>query len=171
MRDGVLRRLLKLLALGVYRFDLASTRLLRRDPPRYRLAGECQACGACCETPTVQTNYFFFRFRSTRWAILAWHRWVNGFAFLHDLPRENSFVFRCSHLDPASGRCDSYASRPGMCRDYPRFQLDTAAPEFFPACGHRAVDLHAASFNASLEQLDLPPAQLEALRRRLHLEE
>jgi hypothetical protein len=53
--------------------------------------------------------------------------------------QDHSFVFECTHFDRITRRCDSYASRPGMCRDYPRVLLDQAAPALFRACGFRAV--------------------------------
>jgi len=52
---------------------------------------------------------------------------------------ERNFVFRCTHFDPATRSCDSYASRPGMCRDYPRNLTYSALPEFLPECGYSAV--------------------------------
>jgi Fe-S-cluster containining protein len=45
--------------------------------------------------------------------------------------QDHSFVFECTHFDRITRRCDSYASRPGMCRDYPRVLLDQAAPALF----------------------------------------
>ena len=86
MKDGPIRRTIKRIARFRYRVDLWVARAVRRrtHPPRYRLAGECNGCGACCETPMIQTNAIFFRLRTTRWLILTWHRLVNGFEFIRD---------------------------------------------------------------------------------------
>jgi Fe-S-cluster containining protein len=81
------------------------------------------------------------------------------------------FIFRCTHWDPATRRCDSYESRPGMCRDYPRAHLWTGNPEFLPGCGYRAVAPGAAAMIAALRAEGLEGEKLEAVKRKLHLEE
>jgi len=78
-------------------------------------------------------------------------------------------VFRCTHLDPATRQCDSYDSRPGLCRDYPRNQLDFVNPEFLDGCGYQAVLKNTEKLTASLENLDLPREKLNALKQQLHL--
>ena len=80
------------------------------------------------------------------------------------------FVFRCSHFDWEARACDSYSSRPGMCRDYPRGLLDLAIPEFFEECGYRPIARNAEEMTALLEQQGLPEAELVQLKRKLHLE-
>lgn len=79
----------------------------------------------------------------------------------------SAFAARTSTLRPR--RCDSYESRPGVCRDYPRNLLIGTKPELFESCGYRIVDLQAASLRAELESLDLSPAQRALLERRLYL--
>jgi len=173
VRDGPIRRAAKAVALLRFRIDLALTRLVRRlrGEPRFALVGECVACGRCCDTPMVQTHYLLFRTRFVRAAFLWWHRVVNGFEYLGEDRATSTYRFRCTHLDPQTRRCDSYRSRPGMCRDYPRAQLFTADPAFFDECGYRPVLRGAEGFRASLDRLDLPPEQVAELRRKLHLDE
>ena len=171
MRDGLLRRLVKLLARGVQRTDLALGRLWLRlqGEPMYRLEGACSGCGCCCEHPTVQLPRVLFHARIYRGLLLRWHRCVNGFE-LERLERgAHALVFRCTHFDPTARACDSYTSRPTMCRDYPRPLLYQAAPELFEACTHRIVYRHAARFEQVLEAQDLEPEKLEELRERLGL--
>ncbi len=173
MRDGPVRRAIKRAALLRYQVDLWVARKIRNrsHPPRYRLAGQCEGCGLCCETPMIAAHPLLHRLRSTRWIILAWHRSINGFEFL-SYDRENrAFVFRCTHFDPKTRRCDSYESRPGMCRDYPRNLLDHPFPGFLKGCGYYAIDENADRFNAALEKLDLPADKLEELKKRLHTKE
>lgn len=173
MKDGPVKGAIKRVALIRYRIDLWVARAIRRRtrPPRYRLAGECNGCGACCETPMIQTNAAFFRLRTTRWLILTWHRVVNGFEHIRDEPKSRAFVFRCTHFDPVTKHCDSYDSRPGMCRDYPTNLLEAGYPQFPGECSHYAIDNNAERFNAALEKLNLPPEKLEALKTRLHTKE
>jgi len=83
--------------------------------------------------------------------------------------REKCLIFRCTLRDPATGLCDAYSSRPGMCRDYPRNQLDFPAPLFFAGCGFRAVLRNAEKLEASLAALDLPPETLQKLKHDLQL--
>jgi Fe-S-cluster containining protein len=171
MRDGLLRRLVKLVARGAQGTDLALGRLwLRlRGEPLYRLEGACSGCGCCCEHPTIQLPRVLFHARSYRGLLLRWHRWINGFELERLDRRIHAIVFRCTHFDPVTRGCDSYSSRPTMCRDYPRPLLYQAAPELFEACTHRVVYRHAARFDAALREQDLPPEKLEELRKRLGL--
>jgi Fe-S-cluster containining protein len=80
------------------------------------------------------------------------------------------FVFRCTHFDPETRRCDSYQSRPGMCRDYPRLLLWQPRPEFLPGCGYRALPPNAARLRAAVEQAEISDEQRERLRRGLGLD-
>ena len=170
MKDGPIRRAIKRAALIRYQFDLWVARTVkgRLDPPRYHLAGSCQGCGLCCETPMIAFHPLFYRLRSTRWVILTWHKAVNGFEFLRYDFKSRAFVFNCTHFDRKTRTCDSYDSRPGMCRDYPRNLLDAAYPEFLDGCGYHAIDANAEQFNEALDKLDLPPEKLEELKKRLH---
>jgi Fe-S-cluster containining protein len=60
---------------------------------------------------------------SLRRVFLWWQRVVNGFELKATHARERTFVFTCTHFDEATRLCDSYGSRPGLCRDYPRATL------------------------------------------------
>ena len=173
MRDGPVRRLIKRVARIRYAVDLWTTRriLSARGEPRYRLTGSCNGCGRCCETPVVQASTLTFRLRSLRWLALAWHRWINGFVLVDQDRRHKLFVFRCTHYDPATKQCDSYDSRPGMCRDYPRNLLYEPLPEFPQECGYSAVYKKADALLRSLEQANLPPEKLKELAKKLHLGE
>jgi len=173
MRDGPIRRTVKRLALIRFTLDLRITRwiLCARGEPHYRLAGACNGCGQCCETPVISVSAPVFRLRSLRWLTLAWHRIVNGFEYTGEDRRSKLFVFRCTHYDPATRQCDSYDSRPGMCRDYPRNLLHDAIPEFPGECGYYAVYKKADRLRRSLEQANLPPEKLQELLEKLRLEE
>jgi Fe-S-cluster containining protein len=95
---------------------------------------------------------------------------VNGFELTAADAEARVFVFRCSHFDRASRSCDSYDSRPGLCRDYPRNLLWQPNPELLPGCGYRAVAPNAAGLRRALERADLTPEQREKLRRGLRLD-
>ena len=84
--------------------------------------------------------------------------------------RERTFVFRCTHFDPATRSCDSYASRPGMCRDYPRALLQQAHPELLPGCGYRPLARNADALRRALLDEPLTDEQRARLRRELFLE-
>jgi len=141
MRDNLARRTLKRVALGHFVLNLTLIRALRRlrgDRP-HRLVGACRGSGCCCERPSIRANLIVWHMPLVRRCFLAWHRYVNGFALVHADREGHTFVFECTHFDRLTRRCDSYDSRPGMCRDYPRVLLDQPAPALFPACGFRAV--------------------------------
>lgn len=172
MRDGPVRRGLKALARGVFRADLALVRAFRRArrEERWELAGGCVKSGQCCEAPAMRVGKAVWFLPTARRLFLAWQRRVNGFEMVSEEKSARVFVFRCTHFDTATRSCDSYDSRPGMCRDYPRVLLDGAWPDFFPACGYRALAKNAAGFTRSLESQNLPPEKLAELKKRLNLE-
>lgn len=172
MRDGVVRRTLKRVALWRFQLDLGLTRAIRRargERP-YVLGGECRRCARCCEAPTIQVGRGVFHLRSLRAPFLWWQRVVNGFELRAQDPRLRLFVFNCTHFDATSRTCDSYGSRPGMCRDYPRLLMWQPSPEMLPGCGYRPVDPRASRLRQALEAQPLTPEQRERLRRGLHLE-
>ena len=172
MRDGPLRRGLKRAALWNFRANLAVHRWLRRrggERP-YTLGGDCRRCAACCEAPALQALPFVFRVEILRALWLAWQERVNGFVLVRAEAATRTFVFRCTHFDVASRSCDSYDSRPGVCRDYPRLLLWQPNPELLPGCGYRAVLPTAASLAARLAREPLSADQREKLRRGLFLE-
>jgi hypothetical protein len=173
MRDGPFRRAIKRLARWHYEGDLALYRRWRRlrgERP-FVLGGACRRCAACCEAPAILVGRLTRSLRSVRWLFLTWQRHVNGFELVEEVPRSRTFVFRCTHFDRETRSCDSYASRPGMCRDYPRLLLWQPNPELLPGCGHRAIAANAAGLREALAPLDLSPKQREMLRRGLRLEE
>lgn len=172
MKDSIFRKSLKRLAVIRYLFDLKVTRLLLRlkGEPAYKMRGKCCACGACCETPMIQTIAPFFYLKTLRWLFLFWHRQVNGFELIREVRKERTFIFKCTHFDPETKYCDSYSSRPGMCRDYPRNILYNIPPEFLPSCTFCAIAKNADQINESLEQLDLPPETLEKIKKEFYAE-
>jgi hypothetical protein len=172
VRDGPWRRALKRVALWNFVLNLRAHRLLRRmrgERP-YVLGGECRRCAACCEAPAVQAHPAVWHLRSLRALFLFWQERVNGFVLTGTERRSRTFVFRCTHFDAATRLCDSYDSRPGMCRDYPRLLLWQPNPEFLPGCGYRAVTPRAERFRALLKDPSLTTEQREKLRRGLRLD-
>jgi hypothetical protein len=171
VKDTLLLRAVKRVALWSFRVNLATHRALRRargERP-FVLAGACRRSGACCEAPAIAVGRVTWSMPSARRLFLAWQRRVNGFELVAEDARARVFVFRCSHLDRAGRACDSYGSRPGMCRDYPRLLLWQPDPQMLPPCGYRAVAPNADGLRSSLERLDLTPEQREKLRRGLRL--
>jgi Fe-S-cluster containining protein len=171
MRDGPIRTTIKLVALLRFAVDLGVTRLIRRlsGESVFVLRGACRYCGGCCETPMIQTGRLLFYLPTCRWLFLTWHRLVNQLEYLGSDPAASTHVFRCGHRDPETRRCDSYATRPGMCRDYPRLLLDSLDPRLLDCCGFRVVDRRAKRLKRSLAELGLSAEQQAKLEQRLHL--
>ena len=167
----MIKRVVKRAALICYMVDLNTTRIIQklRGEPLYQLRGTCNGCGACCRSPMVQVFPLFFHIKSARKLILLWHQLVNGFEYVGEDRNNKTFIFRCSHWDPKSQKCDSYDSRPGMCRDYPRNLIYSTNPVFLKECSYYAVDKNAKTITEALEELDLPPEKLNLLKRKLHL--
>ena len=136
----------------------------------WKLVGECNACGACCLEPTIHAALPIWYLRAARLPFLAWQRWVNGFEFAAEDKSSRDLVFRCTHYDPASKRCDSYGSRPSMCRDYPTVLLDQPWPELFETCGYRVCARRPERLRAGIDATSLPPEVKAELLRKLRIE-
>jgi uncharacterized protein len=151
--------------------DVALNRAWRRRREIwYGLGGECRRCARCCDAPSIQSNALVWHLRTLRASFLWWQRVVNGFELTDTLRSERVFVFRCTHFDVATRSCDSYDSRPGMCRDYPRALLYQPDPQLLEGCGYRPVVGNGARFLRVLDQYPLTPEQKARLSRDLRLE-
>jgi hypothetical protein len=98
-----------------------------------------------------------------------WHKHVNGFAYVGIDRRNRMLIFSCTHLDPVTRQCDSYSSRPGLCRDYPVNLLEDVRPTFFPKCGYFALSPNAEAIRADLAELDLAPQRREYVERTFYV--
>jgi uncharacterized protein len=170
--DGPALRVLKRVALWNFQANvwLHRLRLRRRGQEHYRLGGDCRLCAKCCEAPGIQVGWLTWNIPVFRSLFLAWHKHVNGFDVTGRDPNEQTFVFRCTHFDWGTRRCDSYDSRPGMCRDYPRLLLEQARPDFLPGCGYLAVWRNAEALSRALEAAGVQPDTLARLRQDLYLD-
>jgi hypothetical protein len=172
MRDGYFLRQVKRVARGRFAADLLLHRALRRargDRP-YVLGGECRRCARCCEAPAIQVGRAVWYVPTLRRLFLWWQRRVNGFALTGRDPAARVFVFECTHFDRTARTCDSYDSRPGICRDYPRALLYQPNPELLPGCGYRPVARNADDLLRALARASVRPDQMERLKKDLHLE-
>lgn len=143
---------------------------LARGQQSFALGGACERCAACCEAPAIRVHAVVWLAPVLRRLFLGWQEVVNGFVLTEARRPERTFVFRCTHFDLAARSCDSYASRPGMCRDYPRALLFQPQPQMLPGCGYRPVDRNAARVLRVLQDQPLTDAQRERLARELHLQ-
>ena len=131
----------------------------------------CRACARCCERPAIAGGVLTWHLPLVRRVFLAWQRLLNGFELVEVDEDTHAFLFRCAHFDWRTRRCDSYDSRPFMCRDYPRGLLDQPWPELFEGCGHKVIARNAPTLGAALDALDLPPDKKAELKRRLLVDE
>lgn len=169
MKDNLLRRTAKRLALWNFNVNVWATRRAQGPAP-YTLGGDCRRCARCCEAPSLQVGPVVWFVPTLRRTFLWWQRHVNQWELAREESDGRVFVFRCGHFDPATRLCDSYESRPGMCRDYPRALLAQPSPEMLPGCGYRPVARNAERFLEVLENQPMTPEQRERLRRGLHLD-
>jgi uncharacterized protein len=172
MRDGLVRRTVKGVALAWFYAALGLDRLLSRATRRspYVLGGDCRLCAACCESPAIRLGPLTWHVPILKSAFLWWQRRVNRFELRGSEPEERVFVFKCLHFDWVTRRCDSYSSRPGMCRDYPRALLHQPRPELLPGCGYRPVARNAKRFLRVLDAQSLTDEQRARLKKDLFLE-
>jgi hypothetical protein len=172
MRDGRLLRVVKRVALWNFVLGLSLHRALERRRGRipHDLGGECRRCARCCEAPGIQVGWAVWYLRTLRGLFLWWQERVNGFVLVDRDRSGRVFIFRCTHFDWTTRSCDSYDSRPGMCRDYPRILLHQANPELLPGCGYRPVAPNAERLVRSLERASVTREQMARLKKDLHLE-
>ena len=172
MKDGALRRTVKAVARGAFFLNLWADRGRRRllSERPYVLGGNCQRCAACCEAPSIRVHGLMWLAPTLRRAFLWWQAKVNGFELVEARRSERTFVFRCTHFDRATRCCDSYSSRPGMCRDYPRALLYQPSPALLPGCGYRPLARNAAELRRALLARPLSDEQRARLHRELYLE-
>lgn len=168
MQDGVVRQWVKGLTRRVWSVELGLRRRLR--PARWELTGACEGCASCCERPSITVGKALWYLPMSRRAFLAWQRHVNGFELIEAERETHTFVFRCSHFDWDTRRCDSYDSRPFMCRDYPRALLDGAWPELFEGCGHGLRDREGTGLAGAIDTTDLSPEERAKLKERLRID-
>lgn len=171
VRDGFIRRVIKALARTGYSVSLRLTRARRRwrGEHAFELAGSCQGCAKCCDEPAISVPDAALERRLVFRMFVTWQRIVNGFELSRINTDEGVVYFRCTHLDPATRRCDSYDSRPGMCRDYPRMQLYQPNPELFEGCGYRAIAPNASGLLKVLQEQPMTEEQREKLKDGLRL--
>ena len=168
MKDGLVRGAVKRITRIGYLGELNIRRRLQSSQSDYELAGDCSSCGACCETPAVQMSPLLLRFKTIRGAVVLWQKWVNGFELIGRDRRHGILIFRCSHFDPETKLCDSYDSRPGACRDYPRNLIEDPLPEFPEACTFHAISRNAERIRDSLSDLRLSPEELAKLEAQFY---
>jgi len=161
----------KAAARGAFFLNLWADRARRGlgGPPPFVLGGECRRCAVCCEAPAIRVHAVVLLAPLLRRAFLWWQERVNGFVLVEAQRARRTFVFRCTHFDAAARACDSYDSRPGMCRDYPRAQMAQAHPELLPGCGYRPIAQGAARMLRVLDGQALTDEQRARLARDLHL--
>jgi uncharacterized protein len=172
MRDGRRLAMVKALVRWAWTGELWLRRVIARRGRRgfWRLLGDCNACGACCVEPTIRASDLVWHLPFVRRWFLAWQSRVNGFELVRSEAETHELVFRCTHYDPASKRCDSYATRPSMCRDYPTVLLGQGWPELFEGCSYRIVARRPAGLAAGIDRTALSPEAKAELRRKLRLE-
>ena len=161
---------MKRLALAAFELDLVFEKKFRREKPMYELGGSCEKCARCCDAPAISVFWPFRKFRSLRALFLAWQTHVNQFHLVREDKALQAFIFRCGHFDRATRRCDSYDTRPGLCRDYPRRLMYQSNPEMLDGCGYRPVAFGASRMMNALRRQNLTPEQMEKLRKGLFLE-
>ncbi|MGI5863791.1 MAG: YkgJ family cysteine cluster protein [Myxococcales bacterium] len=172
MKDSARLALLKLFVRWLVLGELAVRRALRRirERPYWARLGACCGCGRCCERPSIRVGAFVWFMPRTRRLFLWWQRRVNGFELVSADAETRTFEFRCTHFDPERRVCDSYATRPAMCRDYPGLLFDQAWPELFPECGFRARVRNADALAAGIDATELSDEQKAELKRKLRLD-
>lgn len=170
MRDGPIRIVLKSLALLRFYVDLWLWRgwqRVRGRRPRHDLSGSCNGCGRCCETPTLQVSARLLNAPIVLQAFLWWQELVNGLTFQGADVQHQELRFTCAHYDAETKRCDAYATRPGMCRDYPKNLRYATRPVLFPECSYVLVDRLDVRLDVAMEAANLPPEKIAEIRQRL----
>lgn len=165
--DGIALRVIKAPLRWWFHFVVHMGR--RSGFSRWKLAGDCNQCGVCCDRPSIMVDEFTWKVLPVRRAFLWWQRTINGFDVV-SVDRPGLFNFRCQYWDTTARRCTSYATRPGMCRDYPKILLDQSEPEFYPECSYRAVAVNAPRLLRVLNRAPLTDEKRAEMKKKLRLE-
>jgi Fe-S-cluster containining protein len=144
-------------------------RRMRGRHPVFVLGGACQRCARCCEAPSLQMGTLMFHLPAVRRAFVWWQRAVNQWSLTSVDRRRRTLTFACAHFDAATRSCDSYETRPAVCRDYPRNLMDQPSPDLLPGCGYRPVAFGAQAMQRALDAQPLTAEQRERLQRELRL--
>ena len=174
MRDGPIRRTIKRVTLCIYYLDKWLLCLFRKKTVgerRYVLTGTCDPCGKCCETPAIQIPSILFFLPILKRLFIIWQVKVNGFEFIKEDRQSGCILFSCSHYDPITRLCDSYKSRPGMCRDYPIILLKSPCPVLFSECSYCVVDKRASTLKSYLDSCNIPEEKRKKLYQKLYIED
>jgi hypothetical protein len=165
--DGIVLRSIK----APVRWWFSFFTLLQRRTgfSRWKLVGDCNQCGVCCDTPSIMVDEITWKVLAIRRAFLWWQRTVNGFELIGS-EQPGVLNFRCQYWNTTTRQCTSYATRPGMCRDYPQVLLHQSDPEFYKECSYRAVAVNAPRLLRVLNRAELTAAKREELKKRLRLE-
>jgi hypothetical protein len=172
LQDGSFRRVVKRVARFQFELELRAVRAFRnrRGGSPYALGGDCRRCARCCEAPSIRVGRLTWYLPTLRRTFLWWQEKMNGFVLVERARAARVFVFRCTHFDLETRSCDSYDSRPGICRDYPRGLLDQPHPEMLPGCGYRPVLRGAGRLLRVLDEQPLTSDQRTKLAKGLYLE-
>lgn len=172
MRDNFAQKLIKNSFRTYYLFSLwlNRKRLKRKGLPKYTLIGNCESCGKCCENPAIKIGFLLNNIKFFKYLYNLWQKKINGFIFQKHNQETKVFYFICNHWDSNSKKCDSYDSRPGMCRDYPRNLLYSSIPDFFKECGYKPLDKNAKKFNLALDKISIDEEKKKKIKEKLFLE-
>lgn len=172
MRDNLAQKLIKNTLRHYYLFTLWLYRQnqKRKGRPKYILTGKCEGCGKCCENPAIKVGFFVAHFKSFRAIYVWWQKKINGFVYQRENAETQVLYFICTHWDPQTRLCDSYDSRPGMCRDYPRNLLYSSIPDFFKECGYKPIDKNAEKFKLALDKIPIDDEKKKKIKDKLFLE-
>ncbi|MBM4281080.1 MAG: hypothetical protein FJ137_10075 [Deltaproteobacteria bacterium] len=144
-------------------------RLAARGQVSRELRGDCGRRARCCEERGIAVVGVVFFVPLVGRAFLWWRRVVNGFDFRHAEREGRGFFCSRRHFDAATRRCRDDGHRPGLCRDYPRLQLEVFEPELFDGCDYRVVAKNGEATLAELRARGVEGEALVRLARRLRL--
>ena len=172
MKDGIILKTIKFIDRVCYTIYLKLTRFITRifGTKHYELAGKCSSCGACCITPSIPAGEIIWNFKPLESTFLAWQKYINGFELIEKEEESRLYVFNCTHFDAKTRLCDSYSSRPGICRDYPKVLTYQVCPIFFESCTMKAYDPKAEELLNKLNSENLTDEQLKLIKKELYLE-
>ena len=106
--------------------------------PRYKLAGQCNQCSACCVHIGLEDPEGYYEKPLIARLVIFFYDKINDFKFEGYLPDRKLFVFSCKQYDAVEKRCINYFHRPAVCRNYPQVHY-FKEPEICQPCGFSAI--------------------------------
>ena len=98
----------------------------------YKIEGECNKCGKCCNYMYSFDTYTENEFKIMQFIFPSYKRF-----YIKGKDKEGNLIFACKYVTPV-GLCSVYDKRLRMCKNYPAKKINYPG-ELHEGCGYKVV--------------------------------